>query len=144
MDKGYDKQRLKPTTGSWTLPPSLVWAGIINLKVDRKIISNQEIVAEISANHFATTASDIGDVKLRNSSESDWNNHPSVLHIRMANSSKPMIKSNPVTMYKSEMPWSHLIREKQMDVTICQPEYWSMERKKNSLYHWRICTIHVL
>ena len=25
MGKGYDKQGLQPTTGSWTLPPSLVW-----------------------------------------------------------------------------------------------------------------------
>ena len=39
--------------------------------------------------------------------------------------------------------WSHLIRGKHQDMTICQPEYWNMERK-NLLYHWRICTIHVL
>ena len=39
----------------------------INLKVDSKITSNQETVAEISADHFATIASDIGDVNLRNS-----------------------------------------------------------------------------
>lgn len=32
----------------------------INLKVDSKIISNQETVAEILADHFATIASDIG------------------------------------------------------------------------------------
>ena len=68
----------------------------INLKVDGKIISNQETVADILADHFATIASDIGDVKLRNSSETDLNNHPSVLQIQMANSSEPMIKSNPV------------------------------------------------
>lgn len=43
----------------------------INLKVDGKIISDQETVAEILADHFATIASDIGDVNLRNSSESD-------------------------------------------------------------------------
>ena len=123
MGKGYDKQWLQLTKGSWTLPPSLVWGGIINLKVDSKIINNQETVAEILADHFATIASDIRDVNLRNSSESDLNNHPSVLPIRMANSSKPMIKSNPVTKYKSEMLRSHLIRKKHMDMTICQPEY---------------------
>ena len=39
----------------------------INLKVDGKIISNQETVAEILAGHFATLASDIGNVNLRNS-----------------------------------------------------------------------------
>ena len=49
----------------------------INLKVDGKIISNQETVAEILAGHFATLASDIGNVNLRNSSENDLNNHPS-------------------------------------------------------------------
>ena len=103
MGKGYDKQWLQLTTGSWTLPPSLVWGGIINLKVDSKIINNQETVAEILADHFATIASDIGDVNLRNSSESDFNNHPSVLPIRMANSSKPMIKSNPVTKYEKSI-----------------------------------------
>ena len=68
----------------------------INLKVDSKIISSQETIAEILADHFATIASDTGDVNLRNSSESDLNNHLSVLKIRMANSSNPMIKSNPV------------------------------------------------
>jgi len=59
----------------------------VNLKVDGKIISNQETVADILADHFATIANDIGDVKLRNSSETDLNNHPSVLpQIQMANS----------------------------------------------------------
>lgn len=43
----------------------------INLKVDGKIISDQETVADILADHFATITSDIGDVNLRNSSESD-------------------------------------------------------------------------
>lgn len=33
----------------------------INLKVNSKIISNQETVAEILADHFATIASDIGE-----------------------------------------------------------------------------------
>ena len=33
----------------------------INLKVDSKIISNQETVAEVLADHFATIASDIGE-----------------------------------------------------------------------------------
>ena len=70
----------------------------INLKVDSKIISNQETVAEILADHFAI-ADDIGDVNVRNSSESDLNNHPSVLQIKMANCSKPMIQS---TKYKPE------------------------------------------
>ena len=87
----------------------------INLKVDGKIISNKETVAEILAGHFATIASDIGDVNLRNSSENDLNNHPSVLQIQMASSSEPMIEL--------ERFWSHLIRGKHQDMTICQPEY---------------------
>lgn len=62
----------------------------------RSFATNKETVAEILADHFATIASDIGDVNLRNSSQSDLNNHPSVLQIHMANSSEPMIKSNPV------------------------------------------------
>ena len=33
----------------------------INLKVDSNIISNQETVAEVLADHFATIASDIGE-----------------------------------------------------------------------------------
>ena len=33
----------------------------INLKVDSKIISNQETVAEVLADHSATIASDIGE-----------------------------------------------------------------------------------
>ena len=48
MGKGYDKHELQPTTGSWTLPPTLVWCGIINFKVDSKIISHQETVKNIS------------------------------------------------------------------------------------------------
>ena len=67
----------------------------INLKVDGKTISSQETVAEILAGHFATIASDIGDVNLRNSSENDLNNHPSVLQIQMASISEPMIESYP-------------------------------------------------
>ena len=42
-----------------------------DIKVDRKIISNQETAAEILADHFATIADDIGDVNVKNSSESD-------------------------------------------------------------------------
>ena len=59
-------------------------------------IATKRLVAAILADHFATISSDIGDVKLRNSSETDLNNHPSVLQIQLANSSEPMIKSNPV------------------------------------------------
>ena len=44
--------------------------------------------------HFATIASDIGDVNLRNYSENDLNNHPSVL--QMVSSSESLIESNPV------------------------------------------------
>ena len=54
------------------------------------------LCADVLADHFATIASNIRDVKLRNSSETDLNDHPSVLQIQMANSSEPMIKSNPV------------------------------------------------
>ena len=67
----------------------------INLKVDGKIISNQETVVEILAYHFASIADDIRDVNVRNASVSDLNNHLSVLHIKMANCSEPMIESNP-------------------------------------------------
>ena len=97
----------------------------INLKVDSKIISSQETIAEILADHFATIASDTGDVNLRNSSESDLNNHLGVLQIRMANSSNPMIKSNPVNQVQVRNALESLNTRKASgcDILICQPEY---------------------
>ena len=95
----------------------------INLKVDGKIISSQETVAEILADHFAMIASDIGDVKLRNSSETDLNNHPSVLQIQMANSSEPMIKSNPVCQVQVKNALESLNTRKACGCDNCQLEY---------------------
>ena len=99
--KKTDELKENPRIFFYTFKPFLgsrkvVKGSDINLKIDGEIISNQENVAALLADHFATIADDIGDVNVRNSAESDLNNHLRVLQIKMAKFSEPMIESNPV------------------------------------------------
>lgn len=67
-----------------------------NIKVGNEIVKNQDRVVETLADYFASNADGIGGDNVESLTESDFNNHPSVLKIAQLSIQHDALKLNPL------------------------------------------------
>ena len=96
-----DRLKEKPTDFYRTFMPFLgsnarARSTEFNIKVGNEIVKNPDKVAETLADYFASIADGIGGDNIENLTESDFNNHPSVLKIAQRSTQRDAIKLNPL------------------------------------------------